>query len=158
MVAIVAALRSLPTSTVILVRHAEKQSGPGDDPPLTPEGAARAERLAVMLGDKGGAPIGRVFASEVRRTQDTAGPLARKLGLPVTVVPARDLDGLLSQLTASPPQGASVVVGHSNTVPRLAARLARVRDFPPLEDDDFGTIFVVHVSPLGPPSVLRLRY
>ncbi len=150
-------LRSLPGSTVILVRHAERYHEPGD-PSLTPEGAARAERLAALFGDKGGTPVARVFSSEVRRTHDTAEPLAHKLGLPVTVVPAKDMTGLLSQIRAASREGASVVVGHSNTVPMLVSQLTKGRFSPTPDDDDFSSIFVVHVAFIGPPSVIRLHY
>jgi phosphohistidine phosphatase SixA len=151
-------LRSLPDTTVILVRHAEKQSGSAD-PPLTPEGAERAERLATMLAENGGAtPIARIFSSEVRRTQETAAPLARKLALAVTTVPARETAALVSQLRAAPRGSVSVVVGHSNTVPRIVAALTGGPAVPDIAEDDFGTIFVVRVAALGAPSVVRLRY
>lgn len=157
LVAIVATLRSLPSATVILVRHAEKAQDGSSDPPLTPEGAARAERLAAMLGAAGGTPITRVFSSEFRRTQETVQPLAQRLGVPVTVVPARDTAGLVGRLlTAS--SGAAVVSGHSNTVPMLIEELTHGRAAPVIADDDFGSLFIVHVAPLGPPSVVRLRY
>jgi hypothetical protein len=139
-------LRSLPDTTVILVRHAEKQSGSAD-PPLTPEGAERAERLATMLAENGGAtPIARIFSSEVRRTQETAAPLARKLALAVTTVPARETAALVSQLRAAPRGSVSVVA------------LTGGPAVPDIAEDDFGTIFVVRVAALGAPSVVRLRY
>lgn len=153
----IVALREQPGCTVVLVRHAEKQAG-SSDPSLTPEGAARAGRLASMLADKGGTPVVRVFSSEARRTQETAEPLARKLGLPVTVVPARDVAGLTAQLSAAPRGGVSVVVGHSNTVPMLISALTDGRSSPSIDDDDFGSMFVVSTAPFSPPSVVRLRY
>jgi len=151
------ALRVLPGGAVILVRHAEKQAG-SSDPSLTPEGAARAERLAAMLGDKGGTPIARIYSSEVRRTQETAGPLSRRLGLPVTTVPAKDVAGLVSQLHASSRGGTSVVVGHSNTVPMVVSQLTGGRVSPTIDDDDFSSMFIVQLAPFGPPSVVRLHY
>jgi hypothetical protein len=42
-----------PTTTVILVRHAERESGQGDDP-ISVRGRERAQTLALMLRD---API-----------------------------------------------------------------------------------------------------
>ena len=59
-------------STIFLVRHAEKKTG--DDPDLTKAGHARAESLAKMLKD---ADITAIYTSEVKRTQQTAAPLAK---------------------------------------------------------------------------------
>ena len=60
-----------PDRTIYLVRHAEKLAG--DDPSLTPEGAARAELLAETLGDAG---IVRIYSTDYARTRGTAAPLA----------------------------------------------------------------------------------
>src|SRR5256886_4166199 len=43
--------RSATTTVVLLVRPVEKQPGSIDDPPLSPEGEQRAQRLAQMFGD-----------------------------------------------------------------------------------------------------------
>ena len=42
---------SATTTTIVLVRHAEKQVGAISDAPLSPQGEIRATRLAQMLGD-----------------------------------------------------------------------------------------------------------
>src|SRR5256885_3055175 len=44
--------RSATTTVVLLVRPVEKQPGSIDDPPLSPEGEQRAQRLAQMLDRK----------------------------------------------------------------------------------------------------------
>src|SRR3954470_9410665 len=61
------------TTTIVVIRHAEKQVGPTPAPPLSRPGEERAARLAEMCGDA--APFGRVRKSYVpdpRRTQQTA--------------------------------------------------------------------------------------
>lgn len=155
----VGVLRSMDTTTVIVVRHAEKQLGTIEDPPLTTEGEARAERLAAMLGARrDGLPITRVFASEARRSQQTAAPLARRLGIAPTTLPARDVRRLVEVLKDGPSDTAAVVVGHSNTVPQIIAGLTRGRVRVSVDEDDYGALFVVTVSTFGPPSVIRLQY
>ena len=43
--------RAATTTTIVLVRHAEKQIGTPNDAPLSPQGEIRATRLAQMFGD-----------------------------------------------------------------------------------------------------------
>lgn len=155
----VGVLRSMATTTVILVRHAEKQLSTIDDAPLTTEGEARAERLATILGERSDAlPITRVFTSEARRTQQTAAPLVRRLGIAPTTMPAQEVDALVRALRDGPSDTAAVVVGHSNTVPAVIAGLTRNRISVKIDEADYSSMFIVTVSTFGPPSVVRLQY
>ncbi len=150
---------SMTTTTVVLVRHAEKQLGTIEDPPLTPEGEQRAQLLARMFGGREGAGrIAGIFASDTRRAQRTAAPLAERLGIAVTVTGAKDYDGIIARIRSEFSGRTLLLVGHSNTVPELVRRLARVQDVPEIPDADYGTIYVVTVPTLGRPSVLRLSY
>lgn len=152
-------LKSMATTTVVLVRHAEKQLGTIEDPPLSLEGEARADRLAAMLGSRlDGMPIAAIHASEARRTQQTAAPLARKLGLAIQTHPARDVGRLVDFLRNAPTGSASVVVGHSNTVPEIIRELTHGKSSVSVGDDEYGAIFIVTASTFGPPSVIRLQY
>jgi probable phosphoglycerate mutase len=73
---------------VVLVRHgASAAAVPGEpfplvlgrgDPPLSPEGAAQAERVAERLA---GEPRAGLFVTPLRRTAETAAPLAARTGL-----------------------------------------------------------------------------
>src|ERR1041384_7974780 len=67
--------------TVFLIRHAEREDEPRQDPPLTKDGVARSQALARLLGSAG---IKAIFTSQFTRTKQTAEPLATKLGLTVT--------------------------------------------------------------------------
>ena len=81
---------------VILVRHAERADGgtppPGmkgpADPLLSAAGEARAQKLAAMLAESG---VTAIYTTEFHRTQDTAKPLAAKLGVTAQTLPADDL-------------------------------------------------------------------
>jgi broad specificity phosphatase PhoE len=139
--------------TVFIVRHAEKEAD-GTDPSLTDAGRARAESLAALLADAG---ITAIFSTEFKRTQETAAPLAKRLGLSVTVVPGKDLDALLSKARALGPDGRALIVGHSNTVPELAQRLTGVK-VAALTDADYDRLYVGMVRKEGQGEVLLLRY
>ena len=158
LVAGVVALTALSASaesspTVFLVRHAEKEAN-GADPSLTEAGRARAESLAALLAD---ARITAIFSSEFNRTRETAAPLARRLGLTVTTVPAKDLDALLAKVRALAPDGRALVVGHSNTVPELAQRLTGVK-VAALSDADYDRLYVCTIRKEGEGEVVILRY
>ncbi|MEL7039906.1 MAG: histidine phosphatase family protein [Pseudomonadota bacterium] len=101
---------------IYLVRHAEKQAGL--NPSLTTAGQARAERLADILADKG---LTEIHSTNLKRTLETAAPIAARTGLPVSLYEANDLDAFAETLAARP--GVHLVVGHSNTTPPLAAAL-----------------------------------
>ncbi len=143
------------TTTVIVLRHAEKALAPAGDPALTPQGEARAQRLSALLGS---ASISAVYASEVRRTQDTARPLAAMLGLPVSLRAGRDIQGLIDDIGRQHVGSTVVVVGHSNTVPQIIERLTRGRERVVLKDDEFDRLFIVTVTRFGPPALVQLRY
>jgi len=139
--------------TVFLVRHAEKEAS-GADPSLTNAGRERAESLTALLADAG---ITAIFSSEFKRTQETAAPLAKRLGLSVTVVPGKDLDALLSKVHALAPDGRALIVGHNNTVPELARRLtgAKVAE---LTDADYDRLYVATMGKDGQGEVVLLHY
>lgn len=139
-------------STIFLVRHAEKSNAtPGDkDPGLTVAGMTRAERLATLLK---GARITAIFATEFKRTQLTAQPLAQALKLQVTVIKAGDLDALAKSLQQS--KGNILVVGHSNTVPELIKRLGVAI---PIEigENDYDHLYAVTIG--DRPQLTHSRY
>jgi broad specificity phosphatase PhoE len=139
--------------TVFVVRHAEKETT-GADPSLTEAGRERAESLAVMLADAG---VTAIFSSEFKRTQETAAPIAKRLGLSVTVVPGKDVDALLSKVRAVAPAGRVLIVGHSNTVPELVKSLTGVT-VAELTDADYDRLYVGTLNNEGNGDVLLLHY
>ena len=157
---IVCVLAAVPVAaqpTVFLVRHAERaDAAPGAaptmsaDPDLSEAGRARAESLAAMLKD---AKITAIFTTEFKRTQQTAAPLAKAIGVAVTTVASKNAADLVKQIQAS--KGNVLVVGHSNTVPDVIKALG-VSTPATIADDEFDNLFLVARS--TPPSLLRLHY
>lgn len=94
--------------TVFVIRRLQK--GEGADPSLTAQGAASAQRLADLLQDK---KIVAAFATPTRQAMETAAPLAKRLGIPVTPYDARNPQALTAAVAAA--SGPALVVGHSNT-------------------------------------------
>lgn len=131
---------------VIAVRHAERadggagagMTGAAADPLLSPEGEARARRLAAMLADAG---ITAIYATEFRRTQDTAKPVAERLGLAVRTTPARDTGALVAALSKAHANDVVLIVGHSNTVPALIKALGGPDVT--IADDEYSALLVL---------------
>ncbi|MCC6756415.1 MAG: histidine phosphatase family protein [Arenimonas sp.] len=141
--------------TVILVRHGEKAAMPGRDPGLSAMGAARAERLPALLAN---ALPAAVYATEYRRTQQTARPLALAAGVPIRMLPAATrAQELLSRLCALPDGSTAAVVGHSNTVPALVQAWSG-EPAEAIADGDYGRIYVVRLENCRVAGVSVLRY
>jgi broad specificity phosphatase PhoE len=143
--------------TIFLVRHAERaDSAPGmsptmaADPDLSAAGRVRADSLAAALKD---ADITAIYVTEFKRTQQTAAPLAKALGLTVKIVTSKSTRELIKQLAAS--KGNVLVVGHSNSVPDVIKGLG-VTAAVTIGDDEFDNMFLVSRGPT--PSLLRLHY
>lgn len=140
---------------VFVVRHAERADAGMkqgmEDPPLSAAGEERAKRLAMMLRS---ADIKQVFASQFKRTQLTAGPLAAQQHLEITTVTAKDIDALVQKLSTA--KGASLVVGHSDTVPHVLKALG-ARDEVKISDQEYDNLFVV-VRVGGETKLVKLRF
>jgi broad specificity phosphatase PhoE len=143
--------------TIFLVRHAERAdagtSGAGTmaaDPDLSDAGRARAEALARILRDAG---VAAIYTTEFKRTQQTAAPLAKALGIEPTTVPANNPGTLLEALKNA--RGNVLVVGHSNTVPDLLRGLGAT-PVVKIDDKEFDNLFVVTLG--AKPTMVRLRF
>lgn len=125
--------------TVILVRHAEKVSE-ARDALLSDTGKARAECLAGVLADAG---IKNILTSDVKRTQQTAQPLADRLHEQINTIPAADIAQFVSRIRAA--QGNTLVVGHSDTLPAIIQQLTG--ETATIGANDFDLMFVVGIDP-----------
>jgi broad specificity phosphatase PhoE len=139
------------STTVILVRHAERAPGDGDVP-LSARGRERAAALARLLVD---ADIRSIITSEMVRTQQTAAPLAKQKQLKPEILPADKLDAVVERIQAMK-GGTALVVHHSNTVPALVEKLGGKT--PPIVDDEFDRLILLTLPPGGVPSLITLRY
>jgi phosphohistidine phosphatase SixA len=148
----------LAAQTVILVRHAEKAQVPGNDPPLSKAGTARAEALQDALRH---ATVRHVIVTSRRRTTLTAADVIAARHLTPVVIPYGDgesaqVAALAAAVRRVPKGDAVLVVGHSNTVPRIIAALGGPK-LPDLCDASYSTIFVLELDS-SPPRLVRAHY
>jgi broad specificity phosphatase PhoE len=137
-------------STIFIVRHGEKADGGGNDPDLSEAGRARAQSLATTLKDSG---ISAIYTTELKRTQQTTGPLASLLHLEPAIIPAKDTAALVAKLRASP--GNVLVVGHGNTIPDLIKALGIPTPIN-IAENDYDNLFVLILD--EKPRLIRLHY
>lgn len=152
-------------SAVLIIRHAEKAAEPVTDPGLTQAGTKRSQDLVTALGDAG---VTGIITTQMRRTQETASPLAIKVGITPDVIkiPAdnlghvsRDLSSHLVALQAALRHyagGVVLVVGHDNSVPGLIAVLGGPQ-LPNICETVYDNLFVVLLGD-GKPHFLQSRY
>ena len=157
-------------TTVYLVRHAEKAAEPATDPPLLESGIKRSEELARTLGKAG---VKTIYTSQYLRAKQTAEPLAKQLGIALTIIPVSTV--IPAKMSAANPRelspqyltemaervysnsgGAVFIVGHSNTIPEIIKALGG--DVAPAIDETvFDDLFVVTVYAKGKAKVAHLK-
>ena len=147
---------SAQSTTVILVRHAEKAAQPASDPGLTPEGEQRARDLARVVRDAGATAV---ITTQFARTRATAEPLLTSLGITPEVVDARGATHVQDVAAAIRKHLGQVVlvVGHSNTIPAIIAALGAPQP-PPICDPEYDNLYIVTLPATGPARIIHARY
>ena len=142
-------------STVILVRHAEKNPHPaGGDAGLNTQGLLRARELARTLE---GAGVHAVYASWYGRARMTAGPLAEAIGDSVRVYDPNHLDQLAARVLKEGKGRTVVIVGHGDTIgPTIEALTGEALGAN--EAAPYDGMWVLTLREGGEFSLVRLRY
>jgi 2,3-bisphosphoglycerate-dependent phosphoglycerate mutase len=141
-------------TTLILIRHAEKEKDGSKDPVLSADGVRRAERLCHIFEKT---QIDAVYSTDYNRTRQTVSPLAKIKNVPVdlyTVDPASNyVDKILETM-----RGKTVLIcGHSNTIPSIVNKFRgekEVEDFP---DTEYNNILILVIDKNQHATVTWLR-
>lgn len=146
---------SRPITTVVVVRHAEKNIEPNNpDPDLSPAGQSRAQELVRMFG---GAGVNAVYATQYKRTQQTVRPLADRLGLTVNIVDATQTQELVRQILTNHRGETIFIAGHNNTAPEIVGALGG-GSFPTIPENEFDNMFIVTIYRFGRAKVVKIKY
>ena len=142
------------TTTIICVRHAEKRAD-SDDPGLTPLGTERANDLSALLDN---IYIDAIYSSDYNRTLQTAEPLSASMQLSVQLYDPSDLKAFSNQLMDNHLGDNVVVVGHSNTTPKLV-NLICVKDFyEDISHDEYDQLFLITIDKNGKTNHQVMEY
>jgi broad specificity phosphatase PhoE len=139
------------SQTIYLVRHGEKVDE-SRDPALSLQGQRRAVDLALHLRD---AEIKKIYVSEFQRTQKTAEVLATQVKVTAQVIPAKEIEKLVTILKSETEN--VLIVAHSNTLPDILKALGAV-NVAPVADNEYDRLVVLQMKKDATPSMLVLRY
>lgn len=141
------------TTTVWIVRHAEKDTGMATraNPDLNPLGKQRALDLTHFLKQEN---IVWVYLTDTKRTKQTA----VHFSAPITFYNPQNLQELPSLINATAKGKTILVVGHSNTVLETIESLGGQRPVKALSDEDYDYIFRVELKESAPTLVKAFQF
>ena len=139
------------TTTVILIRHAERDNFFN----ITAQGRTRAKALIDAVKDMG---ITAIYSPNLERNLDTVRPLANHLGIDITLTPrinASQIDRIVSEILANHPGEAVLLVGNgSGNLRSLHHRLGGTGEGP----FQYGDLYIYSIPDQGPVKVVKSRY
>jgi broad specificity phosphatase PhoE len=139
-----------PETVVILARHADRVEGTDS---LMPAGVRRSQELAHALGKAG---VTAIVTSDAGRAKQTAAPLVAATGLTPIELKGSDIDAFVREVGGHR-GGTVLVVGHSNTVPKIVAGLGGPQ-LPDIDAAEFDNLFVLTLPGCGPARLVSLQY
>jgi broad specificity phosphatase PhoE len=146
------------STTVYLVRHAEKEAGRLDDPDpaISAVGQERAKALATRLGQAG---IKAIVVTQFKRTEETAAPIAAAIGVTPEIVSAgRKGDADSAAAAVLRHRGEKVlIVGHSKTLADIIEALGGPK-LAHLCENQYSTLYVMNLPPTGKPKLVTQHY
>ena len=159
-----------PATVVIVIRHAEKQSTAGPEPPgpplVQPEGETRAAALAHVCGSADVRAIyhssdfrpGTSTQTDYLRSERTARNLATAAPSAVRIPYFRTaIPDLVNDIRTNHRGQVVVVVAHTDTIPQIVSSLGGGQTGV-INDDTFDRFFVVVIPPWSGVRLIPLRY
>lgn len=137
------------TTTIIITRHAERTA---ITKVLTERGRARARDLVKAVGDM---KINAIYSPDLVRNLDTVRPLAKHLGIEITVVSKKPVAKEVVDSILSRHAGETVLwVGNTTNISNIYNHLGGEGDAP----DNYGDLCIMKIKEQGPPEVIKKRY
>ena len=150
---------SQSTTTVVLTTHAEIDSNPGINPGLNQLGLERANSLKEIISSIDVvAGVDAIYATQLRATQETAEPVSKNLSLPINLIDATDIEGLIKIIMDKHKGKIILIVTHPDTLPQLVVELQGSKKIEPITLAENNKIFIVSVPWFGKVKTLQLKY
>ena len=138
---------------VFVIRHAEQELTGTVDAGLLPEGRERATDWATILRPS---RLDLVVTTEIKRSRDTGAIIAEALEVPRVEFSRGASSSIAEFLRENYPEDVVLVVGHSETIPKLLRSFGYADTFP-ISRSAYGWLFIVTPLENGPPAVARLN-
>ena len=138
---------------VFVIRHAEDELTGEIDRGLRPEGLERAAGWARYLRPAG---IDVVVTTEIKRSQETGQIIAEALEVPRVEYSRGASSSIAEFLRENYPEDVILVVGHSETIPKLLRSFGYTDTFK-ISRSAHGWLFIVTPLENGQPAVARLK-
>lgn len=149
--------RAGTTTVVFLVRPLEKDPGTIDDPPVSPEGEERAQRLAHMFGASGAGTIDAIYESDDRRAEQTAAPLIERLHRAPVIFSAGNAGAIAARALREHNGGTVLMIASGAALPQMIGQLAGSEVAQPVPDDP-DLMYVISIPTFGRAHLVRFRY
>jgi phosphohistidine phosphatase SixA len=127
---------------IYMVRHAEKDMVPKNDPPLTTDGVIRSVDLASWFKD---IKIDTVFSTDYVRMRETVKPLTEQQNLDISIYDAKEFEDFAKQLKKMKVD-TILVVGHSNTILEQIEALGFKRPQEKINENEYDKIFELRLG------------
>ena len=150
---------SQATTTIIFVRHAEKDLTVSDNPGLTEAGERRVFELTRQLQDADVvAGIDAIYSTSFKRNIETVRPLSEALNLQIHEYNKNEYEEVLDQILQNYKGKIILVAAHSDTLSGLMAELGASKSVPEIADNEYDNIYIVSIPWFGKTKTIRLRY
>lgn len=141
---------------IYLARHCEKATDPADNPPLSAQGQAQAERLGRVMDN---AVLDKISSTNTRRTVQTAEAVKRWAGdPPIETFPAMAQSDWFAETMTGGGGKRVFHVGHSNTIPVLLNEFIGAKNWQNIPENEYRHFFIAITKGLGQTEVLHFRY
>src|SRR5690606_30143551 len=139
---------SRATATVVFVRHADVDDPLAleNDPPLNATGRARADllsRFLQYLDVVGG--VNAIYAAPYRRAEETAAPLADRLGLMIMPAVFEDTEAFMEEILKEHKGEIVLFVVDRDAIAPMIEELHGSKRVPEIAPDEYENIYVVTV-------------
>jgi phosphohistidine phosphatase SixA len=132
--------------TVVVVRHAERQSLVDSNSLLSETGLRRAKNLVPLLESFRPSAL---YASDMERTQQTLTPVAAKLGMKLLIRSRGDSEALAAEILQDQRGHTVVVCWHHDLMAKLVRALGVKGPVPYLSFDSYDWLWIVHIPAKG---------
>lgn len=151
---VMAACLGAQDMTVVLLRHAERQSLLDEDSPLAASGVRRAQALVPLLG---GFKPTVLYTSDRIRTQQTLAPLATELGLKPLIRTKDSSESLAAEILRERRGHHVIVCWHHDLMKKLVRGLGVKGPIPYWSLDTYDRLWIVRVPAKGDATLEEMR-